>query len=313
MVKDWTQAQQVAVQLHSANRDEWEPLWDALIHWLQQQIPLVIARVIPQDRSLREDAVQEALLNIYQGIHTYDRQRSFKIWVEHVAIHAAYRVLRRRQLIQAWELSEHGQEPLLDDEPRWLEAHLVDPVDQAVQLIHREWATCLLECARSALSEDELLVFEAIASKDATYEELSAILGKRTDALRQQFARAREKTLAQAVLHSKLFTHREIKEAVDACQQSTNPLTEREMAAVQETLDGHPHRKPPSHRNIQHFRNACTKLAPFLLRYLAPLLLVVFHEVLTIGANSVTNIALFLYTYSEDTQSHMMELRRGLE
>ncbi|MEM0337924.1 MAG: sigma-70 family RNA polymerase sigma factor [Candidatus Caldarchaeum sp.] len=270
VIKDWTQAQQVAVQLHSADCDEWEPLWDALIRWLQHQIPLVIARIIPQDRGSREDAVQEALLNIYQGIHTYDGQRSFRTWVEHVAIHAAYRVLRRRRTIQAWEQSEPSQESLSDEEPRSLEACLVDPVDHAVQLIHREWATCLLECARSALSEEELLVFETIVSKDATYEDLSAILGKRTDALRQQFTRAREKTLAQAVLHSKLFTHREIKEAVDACQQSSNPLTQREMAAVQETLNGHPHRKPPSHRNIQHFRNACTKLAPFLLRYLAP-------------------------------------------
>lgn len=298
-IRDWTQAQVVAEQIRSLPQDECESLWEALLHWLRKEFPPILGRLLP-DRDLREDALQEALLNVYQGLHTYDPQRSFKTWAEHVAIHAAYRVQRRRGRILAREIPEPAEDAFSDDEPRSLEDCYADPEDYESLVIRRERAHYLLECARAELSKDELLVFEAIVSKETSYDELATLLKKRSDALRQQFTRAREKVLARAVLHPHLFTNEEIQEGVNACQNSSNPLTERELAAVQETLCGNPHRKPPSHRNTQHFRNACAKLAPYLLRYLVSLILLVFYCALTSWTNSVTNSAQASYSLVEN-------------
>lgn len=314
-IKDWEQVQIVIEQIRSLPQDHCEPMWDALLPWLQKELARIVRRVVV-DRHLCEDVIQEALLDVYQGIHTYDVQRSFKIWVERVAIHAAYRVLRRRGRIQKREITEPTDDAISEDEPCSLEDRHADPEDYQTLIIRRERARYLLECARSVLSDDEFLLFEAVALKESSsgreeisYEELAEILGKRADALRQQVSRMRKKVLAQAVLHPHIFTNEEIQEAVDACRQSGNPLTERELAAVQETLCGNPHRKPPSYRNTQHFRDACAKLAPYLMRHLLTLMLL--SSVLTIWANSVTQSICAHYSPLENEECDDCGLRGG--
>lgn len=293
-IKDWAEAQAVAMEILSLTRkgltDQCECLWEVLLRWIRKEFSRIMGRII-SDCDLREDALQEALLNVYQGISTYDVHRSFKTWAEHVAVHAAYRVLKRRQRICEWEMQEPAENQLSDDEPCLLEDIHADPVNYQEVVIQRERACYLLECARRVLGKEELVVFEAIVFGETSYEELSRFLGKRADALRQQFLRAREKTLAAAVLHPHIFSNEEILESVDACQQSENPLNERELKAIHETLCGNPHRKPPSYRNTQHFRNACMKLAPYLLRYLVTLMLLLLYSVLVVLANPIMNNA----------------------
>lgn len=117
--------------------DECEPLWDALVRWLQKKLPGVVAHVSSAlEQDLREDALQEALISVYQEIHTYNSQQaSFKTWVEHVAIYATYRVLKRRGRIRIWEQQEPAEDAYLDDEPRPMEDLIADPTDYQTLLI----------------------------------------------------------------------------------------------------------------------------------------------------------------------------------
>lgn len=295
-IADWYQAQQVVEELLRFSQDRLaigrvDRLEESLAVWARSQFQTLIGRLV-YNPTLREDALQEALADLFQGLRTYDPVRApFEAWAKRVAVHAAYRVVKRHQQRTQPEVFDSQYTTLDEDAPEWEET-LEAPDDPEREAIEREQARCLMECARRVLSDDEFLVWVGVLQGNS-YEELAALLEKRPDALRQQFKRARAKTLAEAVLHPTLFTNDEIWAAVNECQRSAEPLTERELAAVQEVMGGNPHRQPPSYRNTQHFRDACVKIAPYLARFMSLLAVLVCYSA-----------SFGVVVYNSVTQSH---------
>lgn len=270
-IKDWTLAQAIAVQLAEQAATEMQEsnthLQEALIQWLQKEFAKSVARII-SDRALREDAIQVAVLTVWRYLHTYDvRRGSFRAWAEQVATRVFVRIKRGEDAIRHFEMRETdlpcGDE---DEAPSYDEQH-ADATDYVEQAVQKDRLHRLLKCIERALSEEERTLLEGVLS-GRTYDQMSEQLRKRSDALRQQYCRCRDKILEEAILDPHIFTNAEIQTAIVACQRGDNPLTNAELGVLENVLKGNPHRRKPAFHQKRHFRNACAKLANYLKPYL---------------------------------------------
>ncbi|GIV05575.1 MAG: hypothetical protein KatS3mg016_1150 [Fimbriimonadales bacterium] len=240
---------------------------DRLFRLLRPQLYQMV-RALVHDPHLADDITQDALLKLWHRLTLYNPKRApFRVWVSRVVINLTYNAIRgynrtaQHEIRESdWSNPDSAEEPFsffetaTDTEP--------DPSDQVSDRERLEW---ILTCAREVLSPDEYLVWLEQVTNGSSYQEIAEILERNEAWARQTMLRARQKLAAAIILHPKILSDEEIRDAITRCQQSDEPLSAAELEVVQDALRFQGARKPPGWRQINLFRRACHKLLPYLL------------------------------------------------
>jgi RNA polymerase sigma factor (sigma-70 family) len=240
---------------------------DRLIDLLRPQVRYMMS-TLTRDQSLVDDLVQETLLHLWGRLPQYNPKIApFKHWAGRVVINYAYNMLERHTRITRHEVREsEWLEPDADGEMpsafEWVASSDPDPVEQTSE---RERLEMILACARDALSDEEYLVWLEQVVNDSSYRQIAALLDRSENWARQTMLRARQKVAAAIILHPNIVGEEEIRAAIARCMQSEEPLTQAELALLQETLQHDGSRKPPGWRQLNLFRQACVKILAHLL------------------------------------------------
>jgi len=251
-------------------RGESEAERDRLIDLLRPQVHSMV-RALTRDQSLVDDLVQETLLHLWVRLPQYNpKVAPFKHWAGRVVINYAYNILERYGRIARHEVREsEWLDPNADEETpsafEWVASSDPDPTDQ---ISERERLEMILACARDALNDEEYLVWLEQIVNDSSYRQIAELLDRSENWARQTMLRARQKVAAAIILHPSILSEDEVRAAIARCMQSSEPLTQAELALLQETLQHDGSRKPPSWRQLNLFRQACVKILAHLLGYL---------------------------------------------
>jgi len=246
---------------------ELEATRDRLIDLLRPQVRAML-RALTRDHHLVEDLVQEALLHLWAKLPQYNPKIApFKHWAGRVVINYAYNMLERHTRITRHEVRESEWLSADTDEetPTLLESAATPDPDPMEQLGERERLEMILACARDALNDEEYLVWLEQIVNDSSYHQIAELLNRSENWARQTMLRARQKVAAAIILHPNILSEDEVRAATARCMQSTEPLTQAELALLQETIQHDGSRKPPGWRQLNMFRQACVKILAHLL------------------------------------------------
>ena len=240
---------------------------DRLIDLLRPQIRAML-RALTRDHHLVEDLVQEALLHLWAKLPQYSPKIApFKHWAGRVVINYAYNMLERHMRITRHEVREsEWLAPDADEETpsasEWAASSDPDPTEQVSE---RERLELILACARNALNDEEYLVWLEQIVNGSSYRQIAELLDRTENWARQTMLRARQKVAAAIILHPSILSEDEVRAAIARCMQSAEPLTQAELALLQETLQHNGSRKLPGWRQLNLFRQACLKVLAHLL------------------------------------------------
>ncbi len=122
---------------------------DALIERYQVRA-LRTAFLITQDAALAEDVVQDAFVNVYRSIHTFQADRPFAPWFMRTVVNGALRAARRMQV-------QISLETLADDDPDD-DPVLADPAPGPDHLLETAETQDAIWAALSALAPERRAV-----------------------------------------------------------------------------------------------------------------------------------------------------------
>jgi RNA polymerase sigma factor (sigma-70 family) len=267
---DWDAIQRLVERLQDLQAasaewgDEWERARERLANGLRPLIQQMVRRHV-WDGNLREDIAQEALLVILQKLCTYDRTRaSFRAWASRVVINEICHQLRLeygRPEVREADIRNPEDE---EEDSGFLE-EVADPDQPAHQQVaEKERLERIFARARATLSADEYLVWYEHLVNGTPYEEIARLLKRQQDWVRQTLHRAREKVAAAIVLDEGILSRDEIENAINRCQRSGEPLSEKERETLMQSIATSP-RQSPGWRQLNLFRQACLKVLPHIL------------------------------------------------
>ncbi|MCS7272614.1 MAG: sigma-70 family RNA polymerase sigma factor [Fimbriimonadales bacterium] len=263
---DWEELQALVAEVAAAEAANRESLASRLLEALRPRVYQIVRSVCP-DSELAQDITQEALLRLWQRLHTYNPAIApFRSWLSRVVIHCAYNVLARQARLSRYELRETDQLLLAAKKtaPSALEQAPASEVEAVEQVAQRERLDRILALAQQTLSPDEYLVWLEQTVNGSSYAEIALLLERSESWARQTLLRARQKLAAAILLDPTLLSLAEIREAIRRCQHSQDPLTPQELQLLQACISEQA-RRPPPWRHTARFRRACAKLLNHLL------------------------------------------------
>jgi RNA polymerase sigma-70 factor (ECF subfamily) len=144
---------------------------------------------ITGDRTLAEDAVQEALLNAFRHLPDFDGRSAFSTWLYRIAVNAALVQVRKRRYLEVpWPERNENDEPV----PMDAADEAPTPDRQAVSAeIRRD-----VEAELSRMTAIERAAFVLRHQEGRSLEEISAALSLNVSAAKQAIFRAVRKLRA---------------------------------------------------------------------------------------------------------------------
>lgn len=263
---DWGELQALAVEVATTEATRRESLAGRLLEALRPRV-YQIARSVCADAELAQDVTQEALLRVWQRLHTYNPAIApFRNWLSRVVIHCAYNALARQARLARHELRETDQALPAAEEtpPSALEQASTSEAEVVEQVAQRERLDRILALARKTLSPDEYLVWLEQTVNGSSHAEIALLLERNESWARQTLLRARQKLAAAILLDPTILSLAEIREAIRRCQHSQDPLTPQELRLLQVCVSEET-RRPPPWRQTALFRRACAKLLSHVL------------------------------------------------
>lgn len=136
-----------------------------------------------------EDAAQEAFMRAYNGLRSYDRQRSFSTWLLSIAAHYCIDQIRRRRLV----MLSMDQIPTLDPP---------DPIPgpEAATSYHEEQRR--IQALLSTLGPQDRAAVIMLYWYEMSYEEIAEILNLTVSAVKSRLHRARRELASQWQNHA---------------------------------------------------------------------------------------------------------------
>ena len=150
---------------------------------------LAVARRMLRDDEAARDAVQDAMLSAFRGIHGFDGQARLSTWLHRIVGNAALMKIRSRQ-----RKPEQSIEPML---PRFAEdGHHAEPVtswsESAERRLEREQLHRLLRACIDELPESYRAVIMMRDIDELSTTEAAAAMGITENALKLRLHRARQ-------------------------------------------------------------------------------------------------------------------------
>ena len=118
-------------------------------------------------RDLAQDALQEAFVEVFQGLQGFRQQSTLKVWIKTLVVRRALRTLRREQRMEVYDPERHG-EPLV----AWHDNLTGEALERAIGELPAGYRAvfCLVEVEGYAHREvAELLTITEGTSKSQLY------------------------------------------------------------------------------------------------------------------------------------------------
>ncbi|MEL7372527.1 MAG: RNA polymerase sigma factor [Myxococcota bacterium] len=135
------------------------------------------------DKTLAEDAVQEALWNAYRGLEQFDARAQFSTWLYRIAVNAALSIRRAQAAGSVVSLRVVGE-----DDPAWVEVPDTGP--QPVDVAGARQLEGALTRALDRLTDMERAAFVLRHLEQRSLEEIASTLELSVNACKQAIFRA---------------------------------------------------------------------------------------------------------------------------
>lgn len=158
-----------------------------LVHRYQDRLYSAIVHVVGC-RVEAEDVVQDAFVQAYVKLETFQQNSKFFTWLYRIAFNAALSRRRRKKTTLSVEQSreETGSEPMSDDEA---------PDDR----LQREESVNEVQRALAELTEDHRAILILREMQDMAYEDIAEVLSISIGTVRSRLSRARNALRDQLV------------------------------------------------------------------------------------------------------------------
>lgn len=169
------------VEVSSVPRAPLEPAeLDAIYQEHSQPIFYLALRMLG-DPTQAEDATHDVFLKAYRKLGDFKGQSSVRTWLYRIAINHC------QNLLQAWHKRNiHGT----DDETFWDRA--VGPTDSPLRVLETKELGQRIQRALDTMTEEHRLLLLLVADEKLSYEEVGALTGQTSDAVRGKLHRARK-------------------------------------------------------------------------------------------------------------------------
>lgn len=133
------------------------------------------------DPTQAEDATHDVFLKAYRKLGDFKGQSSIRTWLYRIAINHC------QNLLQSWHKRNiHGT----DDETFWERA--VGPADSPLRVLETKELGQRIQRALDAMTEEHRLLLLLVADEKLSYDEVGALTGQTSDAVRGKLHRARK-------------------------------------------------------------------------------------------------------------------------
>jgi RNA polymerase sigma-70 factor (ECF subfamily) len=136
------------------------------------------ARIL-RDAALAEDVLQQVFLEAYRDLEQFQGRSSLRAWLFRIATHRCHDAIRSRQRRQR----------VIDPDTEAVADH-ADPVSTAAERLDRSALVGALDDCLKLLSEEVRMTVLLRFQSEMSYQEMSAPLGARSEALHARVARA---------------------------------------------------------------------------------------------------------------------------
>lgn len=130
-----------------------------------------------RDRAQAEDVLQQVFLEAYRDIARFEGRSSLRTWLLRIASHRCHDAIRSR----------NRRERMVDGDE---DVERADPAAPVAQRLERSELVAALEACLGELSDEVRMTVLLRFQSELTYDEMSASLGARSDALQARVARA---------------------------------------------------------------------------------------------------------------------------
>jgi RNA polymerase sigma-70 factor (ECF subfamily) len=149
-----------------------------------------IAYRIMGNRDDAEDAIQDAWMNAYVHLITFDGRAKFSTWLTRIAINSTLMTLRRRRTLRETSIE-------ITDGDTWQHWDIADPANNVEELYARHESVERLRRAIRCLKPPLRSVVEFYQANDSSLKEVSEFAGISVAAAKSRLSRAK-KTLRKA-------------------------------------------------------------------------------------------------------------------
>jgi RNA polymerase sigma-70 factor (ECF subfamily) len=137
-----------------------------------------------------EDLAQEVFMRVYRARGEYHPQAKFSTWLFTIANNVALNALRRKRRKPAYQLEPTlSQSGSVNTRPE--ETLAVAPLTEPDRRMRHEELTNVVQLALSQLNERQRLAVVLNKFEDMSYEEIAAVIGVSTKAVKSLLSRAR--------------------------------------------------------------------------------------------------------------------------
>lgn len=170
-----------SIEAPSACRKPLEPAELDAIYVEHSQPIFYLALRMLGDPTQAEDATHDVFLKAYRKLGDFKGQSSVRTWLYRIAINHC------QNLLQAWHKRNiHGT----DDETFWDRA--VGPADSPLRVLETKELGQRIQRALDTMTEEHRLLLLLVADEKLSYEEVGALTGQSSDAVRGKLHRARK-------------------------------------------------------------------------------------------------------------------------
>ena len=130
-----------------------------------------------------EDVVQEAFLKVWKKLKSFDRDKSFKVWIFAIAKNTALDFLRKKQPASFAEFEN-------DEGKNWIEETFEDSAPLPSELFERKQLKKELETAMGKLSPKSRMAILLHYQDHLTFNEIGEVLGEPLHTVKSRHHRA---------------------------------------------------------------------------------------------------------------------------
>ncbi len=155
---------------------------EILIHRYLKPIYSFIYRHVGNGEAA-EDITQEAFVQVWRNLKKFDRNKSFKTWIFHIAKNTSFDFLKKKKAIPFSEFeNEEGGNKLIET--------LVDPAPLPDDLFERAHVGKILHTAMSRLAPKYRMVLFLRYNDHFTFREIAEALGEPLHTIKSRHRRA---------------------------------------------------------------------------------------------------------------------------
>ena len=134
-----------------------------------------------------EDITQEVFLKIIKNLHTFNKEKNFKVWIFSITRNTVIDYFRKKKHIVFSALDS------IDDEGSSFEYEIKDEADDSYLILEKKENLKELEKALEVLTDNERMIISLKHTEDMTFMEIGEVMDEPLNTVKSRYTRALKK------------------------------------------------------------------------------------------------------------------------